>query len=111
MKKVIWNTKAREFVRSLDNNTKREIGTLLMMLQAGEKLGEPQSKSMKVIHPGAYELRIKDNRGAYRVIYVLAVSDKILIPHAFTKKTQHTPQKEIQTSRRRLQELLNEEQS
>jgi len=100
VKKVIWNTKALEFVRSLDNKTKREIGTLLMILQAGEKLCEPQSKPMKVIHSGAYELRIKDNRGSYRVIYVLAVSDKVLIP-----------QKEIQTSRKRLQELLNEEKS
>lgn len=111
MKEVKWNAKAREFVRSLDNETKREIGALLMMLQAGEKLGEPQSKPMKTIHPGAYELRVKDRKGAYRIIYVLSSGDTILIPHSFTKKTQKTPLKEIETSRKRLQELLNEEKS
>jgi len=109
MKEIKWNSKAREFVRLLDDGTKREIGTLLRILQMGQRLGEPQSKPMKMIHQGAYELRIKDRKGIYRVIYVLAVSDKILIPHAFTKKTQKTPLKEIETSKKRLQELLNEE--
>ena len=108
MKEIKWNSKARDFVRALDDETKREIGTLLMMLQAGQKLGEPQSKPMKIIHQGAYELRVRDRKGAYRIIYVLSLGDKILIPHAFSKKTQMTPQKEIDLSIKRLQELINE---
>lgn len=108
MKEVKWNAKAREFVRSLDDETRREIGTLLMLIQSGKKLGEPQSKPMKSIHSSAHELRIKDRNGAYRVIYVLSLGNKILIPHAFTKKTQKTPLKEIELSIKRLQELINE---
>jgi phage-related protein len=108
VKQVKWNEKAREFVRSLDDKTKIEIGALLMMLQSGESLGEPQSKPVKTIHAKAHELRIKDKMGAYRVIYVLSTKDHILIPHAFTKKTQKTPQKEIEISIKRLKELLNE---
>ncbi len=50
----------------------------------------------------AHELRIKDKKGAYRVIYVLNIQDQILIPHAFKKKTQKTPQKEIEVSIKRL---------
>ena len=80
MKKVIWNEKAREFVRNLDDETKIEIGTLLMVLQSGESLGEPQSKPMKSIHAKAHELRVKDKKGAYRVIYVLSIKDQILVP-------------------------------
>jgi len=79
-----------------------------MLIQSGLILGEPQSKPMKSIHKNAHELRIKDRKGAYRVIYVLNIGDKILIPHAFTKKTQKTPIKEIELSVKRLQELLNE---
>lgn len=109
MKTVRWNSKAREFVRSLDIDTKREIGTLLMMLQQSVVLQAPLSKPMKIIHTDAHELRVKDAKGIYRVIYVLKVKGKILIPHAFTKKMQKTPIKEIATSRSRLQELLNEE--
>lgn len=108
MQEIKWNPKAKEFVRSLDIETKREIGTLLMILQSGKRLGEPQSKPMKSIHPNAHEIRIKDRKGAYRVIYVLNIGGLILIPHAFTKKTQKTPMKEIELSINRLQELLNE---
>lgn len=108
MQELKWNPKAREFVRSLEIETKREIGTLLMLLQSGKRLGEPQSKPMKSIHLNAHELRVKDRRGAYRVIYVLNIGGKILIPHAFTKKTQKTPQREIELTIKRLQELLYE---
>lgn len=108
MKKIVWNEKARDFVRGLDDETKLEIGSLLMLLQNGESLGAPQSKPMKSIHTKAHELRIKDKKGAYRVIYVLSTQEQILIPHAFTKKTQKTPKKEIELSIKRLKELLNE---
>ncbi len=111
MKTLVWNAKAREFVRQLDIETKREIGTLLMMLQCGEKLSAPQAKPMNVIHPGAYELRIRDMHGIYRIIYVLTLFDKILIPHAFIKKTNKTSLSEIATSKRRLKRLINEEKS
>ncbi len=108
MREINWNSKARDFVRSLDENTRREIGTLLMLIQSGIKLTEPQSKPMKAIHKSAFELRIKDKKGIYRVIYVLNIGNKILIPHAFTKTSQKTPQKEIKLSIKRLQELINE---
>ena len=88
MKEVIWNEGAKSFIRELDVESRREIGTLLMVIQSGNFLGEPQAKPMKSIHRNAYELRIKDRKGNYRVIYVLALKDTILIPHAFTKKTQ-----------------------
>lgn len=80
-----------------------------MIIQSGETLSEPQSKPMKSIHSKAHELRVKDRRGIYRVIYVLNIEDQILIPHAFTKKNQKTPLKEIELSIKRLKELLHED--
>ena len=79
-----------------------------MRLQAGDQLSAPQSRPMKAIHQNAHELRIKDGRGIYRVIYILKMGDQILIPHAFSKKTQKTPLHEIQIATLRLKELLNE---
>lgn len=108
LKCIKWNLKAREFVRGLDANTRREIGTLLMLLQSGKKLTAPQSKPVKAIHESASELRVRDRNGIYRIIYVLNIGDKIIIPHAFTKKTQKIPKKEIKTSIKRLKELINE---
>lgn len=108
MKKVKWNEKAKAYVKSLDSEVKKEIGSLLLTLQRGRFLSEPQSKPFKQIHKNAYELRVKDSKGAYRVIYVLCLEGKVLIPHAFTKKAQKTPQKEINLSISRLKELLDE---
>ncbi len=108
MKKIKWNPKALDFVKSLEEETRKEIGTLLLLIQQGETLGEPQSKPMKSIHQNAFELRISDRKGAFRVIYVLNMGDKILIPHAFTKKTQKTPQRELDLSIKRLRKLINE---
>jgi len=53
-------------------------------------------------------LRIKDQNGIYRVFYVLFEGDKILVPHVFVKKAQKTPQKEIETAKKRLRRLMNE---
>jgi phage-related protein len=54
----------------------------------------------------AYELRLKERAGIYRIIYVLHLRDKVCIPHAFNKKTQKTPQKEIILAIKRLREIL-----
>lgn len=108
MKKIIWNESAKQFVRSLNVELKKEIGSLIMILQSGHNLGEPQSKPMKSIHKNAYELRVKDKSGQFRVIYVLALKDQIIISHAFAKKTQKTPKKEIDLSIKRLKEILDE---
>lgn len=108
MKKIKWNVNALDFIKSLDVKTRREIGALLFLLQMGEVLGSPQAKPMKVIHQNAYELRIRDNRGIYRVIYVLKFRNTILIPHAFVKKTQKTPRFEIEKAKKKLGELICE---
>lgn len=86
MKNIKWNKHARNFIRSLDTKTKQEIGALLMLIQMGKKLNAPQSKPIKSIHEKAHELRIKDSKGIYRIIYLTNISDSIFIPHAFTKK-------------------------
>lgn len=108
MKEIKWNRHAKEFVRGLDRLTKLEIGTQLLRIQHGERLNSPLSKPMTVIHKAAHELRVQDGRGAYRIIYILSLHDKIFIPHAFTKKTQKTPLKEIKLSIQRIQEFVNE---
>jgi phage-related protein len=57
---------------------------------------------------GVEELRIRDGAGVYRTFYFTKSKRGILIPHAFVKKTQKTPQHEIDLARRRLKEMWNE---
>lgn len=68
----------------------------------------PAAKPMSTIAVGTYELRVKDADGIYRVFYYLKSAEGILVFHAFLKKTQTTPQNEIETAKKRLWEMLNQ---
>lgn len=105
-KQVVWNKEALSFVRSLGEEERKEIGFLINKLQWGVKLSEPQSKPMKLIHPKSFELRIRSATKSTRVIYVLINPTSILIPHAFGKKSNSTPLKEIKLAKKRLKEML-----
>ena len=76
-------------------------------LESGEKLSMPLSRPMPTIWPGCHELRINDKRGIYRIFYVIVVKGIIFIPHCFHKKTQKTPQSEIDLAQRRIKEFLD----
>jgi phage-related protein len=44
--------------------------------------------------------------GTFRVIYTARLKDAVYVLHAFQKKTQATSQRDIETARRRLTELI-----
>ena len=69
----------------------------------------PLSRPMTAIAPGVSELRVRGEGAAVRVFYFVRKADAILVFHAFQKKSQKTPSREIHLARQRLQEVLNEE--
>ena len=73
----------------------------------GEHLGMPNARPMSTVSPGASELRVKGEDGIFRVFYYEAHSKGVLVFHAFEKKTQRTPPREIELARKRLKELLD----
>lgn len=77
--------------------------------QAGHQLNEVQNgidpddwKPMKTVGPGVREIRIREDSGAFRVIYVATLPDAVLVLHAFQKKTQATPRRDIDLAASRL---------
>lgn len=77
--------------------------------EAGHQLGEVQIgndpddwKPMKTIGPGVREIRIREQSGAFRVIYLATLPEAVLVLHAFQKKTQAIPQKDIELAANRL---------
>ena len=60
---------------------------------------------MPAIGPGVRELRIRDRPGAFRVIYLATLADRIVVLHAFQKKTQRTAKHDIDLAAQRLREL------
>ena len=61
-------------------------------------------KPIKTVGPGVREIRVREASGAYRVIYLSTLPDRVLVLHAFHKKTQRTAQKDITVAARRLRE-------
>jgi phage-related protein len=68
----------------------------------------PISRPMTTVTPGVHGLRIGREGSTVRVFYYLRKSDAIIVFHAFHKKSQKTPSREINLARQRLEEVLNE---
>lgn len=80
---------------------RREAGFLLRMLQKGENLGMPSSRSMTDIGPRCRELRINDEGVTWRIVHRID-ADAIVIVDVFTKKTRKTPKAVIERCKDRL---------
>lgn len=60
---------------------------------------------MPAIGPGVREIRVRDENGAFRVIYLTALHDAIYVLHAFQKKTQQTGRSDIQLAAGRFRQV------
>src|SRR5262249_26944401 len=68
----------------------------------GLHLGMPYIRPMG---EGLFEVRAKGREGIGRALFCTAAGQTIMILHAFIKKTQKTPQRDLELARRRLREV------
>lgn len=61
---------------------------------------------MVSVGSGVKEIRVRDEHGIFRVIYVAKFSDAIYVLHCFQKKTQQTSQQDIDLAKSRYKDLL-----
>lgn len=108
MKLASFHPKALKVIKNFPTDVRREIGKVIFDLQLGTKLTMPLSRSMPSVAAGVSELRIRDRSGTYRVFYYIKFADSLLIFHAYAKKTQKTPYREIALAQERLKEMLDE---
>jgi phage-related protein len=99
---------ARKQIKTWPVDIKKELGVVLMRLQQGETIGMPDVRRMASVSRGVCEIRIQGKDGAYRTFFVLMQAHGVVVFHAFKKKTQKTPLKEIETARKRLKEILED---
>jgi phage-related protein len=78
-----------------------EAGTLLRLLQEGESLSLPHSRPMPSVGPRCHELRVRDEKRNWRIVYRLD-ADAIVVVEVFAKTTQQTPPKTLELCRKRL---------
>ena len=68
---------------------------------------EPEDfKPMASIGKGVWEIRISDEAGQFRIIYIAKFKDAVFVLHCFQKKSQKTPLKDLDLASKRLRELL-----
>lgn len=91
-------------LRAMPSTVRHALGVELMTVQYG---GEPKDfKPMSSIGVGTYEIRYKDENGAFRVIYVAKFADAVYVLHAFQKKTQKTAKPDIDLATTRYKRLI-----
>ncbi len=94
----------KQFLDSLDNKMKAKILKMIKLLQQnGNELREPYSK---FLGDGIFELRVKQATDITRILYFFVIGNKIILTNGFVKKTQKTPQSEIDLAKKYRDDFL-----
>lgn len=96
---------ARDFLLSLDVKMRAKMSrTIVLLKQNGNKLREPESKSLG---DGIMELRAKVGSDISRVLYFFVVGKKVVLTNGFIKKSDKTPKAEIELAKKYRAEYLS----
>ncbi len=106
LKPVAWLGDSREQIRNFPDEPRHEAGYQLERVQAGK---DPKDwKPMPSIGIGVDEIRVRDDAGAFRVIYLAKFAEAVYVLHAFQKKARKTAKADIELTRRRFKALAEE---
>lgn len=95
-----------DVIKGFPEPAKQRTGFELSQLQFGDM--PTDFKPMKSVGAGAYEIRVSASGQAFRTVYVAKFEEAIYVLHAFEKKTQRTPQKDVETARSRYRSISRE---
>ncbi len=103
MRPVCFLGDSLKSLRDFPEEARHDAGYQLDKVQRGE---QPEDfKPMPAIGKGVEEIRVTDEGGAYRVIYVSRREEAVYVLHAFQKKTQATPRRDLDTAKKRFAQL------
>ena len=93
-----------EFLNALPEKHQRKIAGFLELLEEhGPALMRPYADHVR---GPLRELRVPFGRHAYRVFHFIAAGDRVVLLHAFAKKTPDLPAREIATAEGRMKDWL-----
>jgi len=104
---IVWLGDSRDVLRAFPTGVQQDLGYALYQVQLGQM--PPDSKTMRTVGPGVYELRDQDERTWYRVFYLKKIAGLVYVLHCFEKRTAQTERKDIDVAKERLKRL-NEQQ-
>lgn len=103
MRPVYFLGDSLKYLRDFPEDARHDAGYQPDKVQRGEQPDD--FKPMAAIGKGVEEIRVTDDSGAYRVIYVAQRADAVYVLHAFQKKTRATSKRDIDTAKRRFAQL------
>ena len=106
IKPLVFCASSLKDLRAFPPQAKSEAGFQLDQVQHGR---DPDDwKPMASVGAGVKEIRVRDENGIFRVMYIAKFADAIYVLHCFQKKTQQTSQRDIDLAKARYQDLLKE---
>jgi phage-related protein len=93
-------------LRAFPADARREAGFQLDKVQQG--IDPDDWKAITTIGPGVKEIRIWDEAGTFRVVYLAKLPDAVYVLHCFHKKTEEMSQQDIRLAQRRYKDLIQE---
>lgn len=100
-----YNESVKKDARSLHISIKAKFEAIMdKMSENGPNLGLPFTKAMG---QGLFEIRAKGQAGIARGLFCTISKNMIVILHVFIKKTEKTPQKELELAIKRMKEVKN----
>lgn len=104
MKPVHFVGSSRDDLRRLPDDARETAGYQIFKVQQGK---EPDDwKPMPTVGVGVNEIRVRDESGSYRVLYVAKFEEAVYVLHVFEKRSQKTPKDDIHLARSRYGDLL-----
>lgn len=96
------DTVAEEILALPDTLAARYVVLARRIMAVGPNLGAPHTDAFG---EGLFELRLKGQEGIARVFFCALVGRRVMMLHSFIKKTQKTPQREMEIARKRMKEV------
>ncbi len=106
VKPIAFVGNSLDSLREFPVDARRESGYQIDRVQHGM---EPSDwKPMSTVGSGVREIRVREQCGAYRIIYVAKFADRVYVLHCFQKRTQKTAKADLESAASRYKQVLSE---
>lgn len=103
VKPVVWMGGSREDLKEFPETVQDSLGFELYRVQCG--LDPKDWKPMMSIATGVREVRVRDEAGIFRMIYLATRPEGVYVLHCFQKKTQRTGRSDVELATKRFKSI------
>jgi phage-related protein len=94
---------SREELREFPETAQDSLGFELYRVQCG--LDPKDWKPMPTVGSGVREIRVRDQAGIFRLIYLATRPEGVYVLHCFQKKTQQTSRLDLELAKKRFKAI------